>query len=142
MGCYLLVAGGLANFERGAERSRRLLQIGIQLLGVYSFIYAVIVWNSPTEFKAHTSHLPGGVVTTYLFIALFIAAGICIYGGYEVFYFTKVLAWLLFVVTLFVDADAKWWWKKAHIPKWVAWTIASKNLCVIVTLLLVRGNIK
>lgn len=93
------------------------------------------------EMKAHASHLPGGLITTYAFIALFIACGLCIYGGYEVFYFSKVLAWLLFVVTVFVDVDNKWWWKSAHIPKWVAMTIASKNACIIVTLLLVRGNI-
>lgn len=141
MGCFLLVAGGLANFERGVTRSKKLLQIGIQLLGIYSFIYAVIVWNSPIEMKAHISHLPGGIVTTYLFIALFVVSGICIYGGYEVFYFSKVLAWLLFVVTLFVDMDEKWWWKAAHIPKWLVMTIASKNACIVVTLLLVRGKI-
>ena len=142
VGCYLLVAGGLANFERGVERNKRLLQTGIQLLGVYSFIYAAIIWNSTVEMKAHSSHLPGGIFTTYLFIALFIATGICIYGRYEVFYFSKVLAWLIFVVTLFVDMDTKWWWKTSHIPKWVVMTIASKHACVVITLLLVRGNIK
>ena len=142
VGCYLLVAGGLACFERGAERNKRLLQTGVQLLGVYSFIYAAILWNSATELKAHISHIPGGIFITYVFLALFIVTGICIYGGYEVFYFSKVLAWLLFVVTLFVDVDTQWWWKTSHIPKWVAMTVASKHGCVIVTLLLIRGNIK
>ena len=142
MGCYLMVAGGLSDFERGTQRHKRLLLTGMQLLGVYSFIYAVIIWNSPTEFKVHSSHLPGGTITTFIFIALFLVVGICLYGGYEIFYFSKVLAWLLFVVTIFVDLDTKMWWNVAHIPRWLTMTVASKHLCIIITLLLVRGNIK
>ena len=136
-----MIAGGLSDFERGTQRHRRLLQIGLQLLGVYSFINAVILWNSPNELKAYITHLPGGRFTAYVFLALYLVSGMCIYGGYNSFYFSKVVAWLLVVATLFVDLDSKFWWKTAHIPYWVSMTIASKNTCIIATLLLMRGKI-
>ena len=141
IGCYLQVAGGLTDFERGTQRHRRLLQTGIQILGVYSFINAVIIWNSPKEFHSYVSHLPGGSFTTYLFMMLYLVCGMCMYGNYNSFYFSKLLAWLLVIVTVFVDIDAGYWWKTANITRWNTMTIASKNGCVVFTLLLIRGKI-
>ncbi len=140
IGCYLMVAGGLADFDRGTQHHRRLLQSGLQILGVHSFISAVMLWNSPGEFKAHSLHLPGGQFTTYLWIALYLLSGMCLYGNYKVFHFAKLMAWLLVVVTIFVDINTKYWWNNAKISHWMTVTIASRNLCIIFTLLLVRGS--
>ena len=141
IGCYLMIAGGISDFQRGVDRNRRFLAFGRQMLGAFSILNAFMIWNSHDELRAHIVHIPGGKIVSYVFVVIYVLCGVTLYGGYESAFFSKLLAWLLTVVTVLVDMDTKFWWNTAHVRYFMEMTIASRSLCIIGTLILIRGNV-
>ncbi|XP_057301613.1 uncharacterized protein LOC130636044 [Hydractinia symbiolongicarpus] len=140
IGCYLSVAGGIAKNKGAADKNKYLLTFGRQLIGAYTMLTAVLIWNSEEEFSSHAKALPGGALTVYIYIAVYMMCSICIYSGYEVVKMCKLLMCLLFAITLIVDMDVKMWTKHAGIGKWKTMTIAARHVPIISILLLIRDG--
>ena len=134
---YLFVIGGLTDSERGRTKVTQALQLGRQILAFYLFCNAYMIWASEQDRLAHIKNIPGGVAMIYIVIAIYVIPGICIYGGYEAGYFGRIVSWLLVIITVLVDYNAKYWYRSsAHVEFWCQIQHASRNVCVIGSLLL------
>ncbi|XP_068721194.1 transmembrane protein 101-like [Montipora capricornis] len=134
---YLFVTGGLTDSERGRTKVTQALQLGRQILAFYLFCNAYMIWASEQDRLAHIKNIPGGVAMIYIVIAIYAIPGICIYGGYEAGYFGRIVSWLLVIITVLVDFNAKYWYRSsAHVEFWCQIQHASRNVCVIGSLLL------
>ncbi|EDO46567.1 predicted protein [Nematostella vectensis] len=137
IGGYLFVAGGLTDSMRGYAKISHFLHTGRQVLALYLFYNAYMIWISQEEKIALVKHIPGGVVMLIVVVVIYVACGLCIYGGYEAGYFGKLAAWLITVITVIVDFDVKFWYKsESHVEYWTQILLASRNISVVGALLL------
>jgi hypothetical protein len=63
-----------------------------------------------------------------------------LYGGLQVPYFARLVAWLLVIVTVFVEFDTKYW-KIRGMPFWEQVLVGSQNVCAIANLIIL-GRIR
>lgn len=82
VGCYLFVAGGLTDSRRGSAKVSNLLQIGRQLLALYLFYLAYMMWINREDRIALIKHIPGGIIMLIIVVVIYVGCGLCIYGGY------------------------------------------------------------
>ena len=78
-------------------------------------------------------------MTTCLII-LFILCGIMLYGGLQVPYFARLVAWLLIIVTVFVEFDTKYWGIRG-VRFWEQVQFGGQNVCAIANLIIL-GRIR
>jgi len=138
IGAYLMVAGGIAHSQRGSTKNRQLLSFGIQIIGAYSFLNAVLIHNSSEEFNAFATIWPGGVLAPYLAVALYTICCIGISINVETVMFSKILALVLLTVSLTIDMQTEYWNKATGIKYWMTMTIAARNIGVVAVLFLER----
>lgn len=139
-GGYLLVAGGLVDSKKSPNLRPSLLQLGRQTQAFYAIFNGYLLWASPADRAVHISHLPLGRLVTTCLIILFILCGIMLYGGLQVPYFARLVAWLLVIVTVFVEFDTKYW-KIRGMPFWEQVLVGSQNVCAIANLIIL-GRIR
>lgn len=138
IGCFISVAGGIAKNKGTGDRNKFLLSSGRQLIGTYALLSAMFIWNGPQEFQFYSNSLPGDQISTMVIISLLIITAVAIYSGYEVVLFSKLLALLLLFVTVVIDMNVKRWESDVKLRQWIVYTIASRHIPVIATLLLIR----
>lgn len=137
VGCYLFVAGGLTDSRRGSAKVSNLLQIGRQLLALYLFYLAYMMWINREDRIALIKHIPGGIIMLIIVVVIYVGCGLCIYGGYEAGYFGKLATWQLLIVTLLSDLDTKFWYKaNDRVDKWTQIQLASRHFAVMGGLIL------
>ncbi len=134
-GGYLLVAGGLVDSKKSPNLRPSLLQLGRQTQAFYAIFNGYLLWASPADRAVHISHLPLGRLVTTCLIVLFILCGIMLYGGIQVPYFARLVAWMLVISTVFVEFDTKYW-KIRGVGFWDQVLIGSQNICAISNLIL------
>lgn len=134
-GGYLLVAGGLVDSKKSSNLRPSLLQLGRQTQAFFAVFNGYLLWASPADKAVHISHLPLGRLVTICLIVLFIVCGIMLYGGLQVPYFARLVAWMLVIVTVFVEFDTKYW-KIRGIGFWDQVQIALQNICAIANLII------
>lgn len=138
MGCYLMVAGGIAKHRGASDRSQRLISFGRQIIGVYAVLVVVLIWNDDEEFGAFVTSLPFGEVLTYVFLALNMILGTCLYTGYKTVQCSKIYALLLLVITVVVDANLPYWQAHSKLKTWGVVSVATRHVPIFTALLLVR----
>mgnify|MGYP002803579238 FL=1 len=139
-GGFLLVAGGLVDSKKSSNLRPGLLQLGRQTQAFYSIFNGYLLWASPADRAVHISHLPLGWLLTTCLIILFILCGIMLYGGLRVPYFARLVAWMLVIVTVFVEFDTRYW-KIRGVAFWDQVLIGSQNICAIANLIIL-GRIR
>lgn len=137
IGSYLFVAGGLTDSKRGFDKVSNFLQIGRQVLSLYLFYMAYMIWINKEDRLALVRHIPGGIIMLVVVVVIYVLCGLCIYGGYEAGYFGKLASWQLLIVTLLSDLNTKFWFK-AHdsVDHWTQIQLASRHFAIIGGLLL------
>ena len=135
-GGYLLVAGGLVDSKKTSNLKVSLLQIGRQTQAAYAIFNGYLLWASPADRMVHISHLPLGWFLVNGLIVLFILCGIMLYGGLHAGYFARLLAWMLVIVTVFVDFDTRYW-KIRGVSFWDQIHLGTQNVCAIANLILI-----
>lgn len=140
MGCYLMVAGGIAKNKGDTDRSQHLVSFGRQIIGVYSVLTVVLVWNDQGEFQSFARAYPyyGGDALAYAVLFVNCVLGMCVYGGYRTVQCSKLYAILLLLITVFVDANIPYWEKTTKLKKWGIITIATRHIPILCALVLVR----
>jgi len=138
IGCYLMVAGGIAKSKREGDRRQSLVSFGRQLLGVYAVLSVVLAWNDVNEYKAYLEHVFKLPAFAYLVLLLQFTLGICLYAGYNVVQFSKYYAILLLGTTVLIDADVEYWRRSSSMKTWNTATVACRHLPVVCALLLIR----
>ena len=113
-----------------------LLQIGRQTQAAYAIFNGYLLWASPADRMVHISHLPLGWFLVNGLIVLFILCGIMLYGGLHAGYFARLLAWMLVIVTVFVDFDTRYW-KIRGVSFWDQIHLGTQNVCAIANLILI-----
>ncbi|XP_028399833.1 uncharacterized protein LOC114523170 [Dendronephthya gigantea] len=139
-GGYLLVAGGLVEGRNMSNLRPSLLQLGRQMQAFYAIFNGYLLWASPADKAVHISHLPLGKPVTICLTILFILCGIMLYGGLQVAYFSRLIAWMLVIVTVFVEFDTKYWGIRG-VRYWDQVLIGSQNICAIANLIIL-GRIR
>ena len=140
VGCYLMVAGGLESDNCKSDRNDRLLKIGRQIIGAYLVMIGVLMIHNKTEFSVHWYLLPGGGITVWVIIILYILCGLCIDYGILVVTCCKLAMFLIFFVTLIVDMDTDMWSKSVKVHKWKVYTIAAQHIPLIGVLMMFRDS--
>lgn len=139
MGCYLMVAGGIAKNKGDSDRSQRLVSFGRQFIGVYSVLVAVLAWNDQEEFDAFAQIVPRfGELFAYVILVVNILLGLCLYGEYRTIQCSKLYAILLLFITVFVDANIPYWEKTTKLRTWGIITIATRHTPILCALILIR----
>lgn len=139
-GGYLLVAGGLVDGKKSSSLRPTLLQLGRQTQAFYSIFNGYLLWASAADRAVHVSHLPMGQLLTTFLVILFILCGIMLYGGLQVPYFARLVAWLYVIVTVFVEFDTRYW-KLRGVSYWDQVLAGLHNVCVIANLIIL-GRIR
>lgn len=138
IGSFLSVAGGIAKKKLDGDRNKIFLIMGRQIIGTYALLMAMLIWNSPEEYKVYSNSLAGSHAAIWFILGALIVCAISIYSGYEVVIFCKAFAMILIILTMIVDLNFSYWNEQANIKHWVTATIAAKHLPVINALLLMR----
>jgi len=138
IGCFLMVAGGIAKNKGEGDKSARLVTFGRQMIGVYAVLSVVLTWHDKKEFAAYTHHLFKDPLVTYAVMILQLVLGLCLYTGYNVVQFSKYYAILILGLTVLIDADLKYWARNTGVKTWGTATIACRHLPVLCGLLLIR----
>lgn len=139
-GGYLLVAGGLVDSKKSTKLHPSLLQLGRQIQAFYAIFAGYLLWASPADRAVHISHLPLGQLVAIFFAIVFVLCGIMMYGGWQVPYFARLVAWMLIIVTVFVDFDTKYW-KIRGMGYWQQVQVGAQNVCIVANLILL-GRIR
>ena len=135
-----MVAGGLVDGKNLSKLRPSFLQLGRQMQAFYTIFNGYLLWASPADKAVHISHLPLGRLVTMCLIILFILCGIMLYGGLQVPYFSRLIAWMLVIVTVFVEFDTKYW-RIRGVSFWDQVLIGSQNICAIANMIIL-GRIK
>ena len=138
IGCYLMVAGGIAKNKGEGDRSARLVSFGRQLIAVYTVLSVVLTWNDHKEFGAYLAHAFNDPLVVYVLMIIQLSLGLCLYAGYNVLQFSKYYAILLVATTVLIDLDIPYWTSNAGMKTWNTATIACRHLPVVSAMLLVR----
>lgn len=138
IGCYLMVAGGIAKNKGEGDRSTRLVSFGRQLVGVYAVLSVVLAWNDRKEFGAYLIHSFNDPLVVYAVMIVQLSLGLCLYAGYNVLQFSKYYAILLVATTVLIDADIPYWTRNAGLKTWNTAAIACRHLPIVASMLLVR----
>lgn len=70
-----------------------------------------MIWVSEQDRLVYIKNILGGVVMIYIVIVIYVIFGICIYGGYEVGYFGRIVFWFLVIIIVLVDYNVKYWYR-------------------------------
>lgn len=138
IGCYLMVAGGVAKNKGEADRSRTLVMFGRQVIGVYAVLSVVLAWNDKNEYQAYFQHLGRQHLITLLVLGVQLMFGLFLYSGYKVVQLSNFYAVFLLLTTVIIDADVPYWNRTTGMKTWNTATIACRHLPIIATLLLIR----
>lgn len=134
-GGYLFVAGGLVDSNVSNLRVS-FLQLGRQTQAAYAIFNGYILWASPADKMVHISHLPLGWFLVKILTVLFILCGIMLYGGFHAGYFARLVAWMLLILTVFVEFDTRYW-KIRGVSAWDQIHLGTQNVCAIANLILI-----
>lgn len=138
IGCYLMVAGGLAKNKGEGDRSSRLVSFGRQLVAVYAVLSVVLAWNDRKEFGAYLEHSFHDPLVVYALMVVQLSLGLCLYAGYNVVQISKYYALLLVAETVLVDADVDFWTRHVGLKTWNTASIACRHLPIVAAMILIR----
>ncbi|XP_002163298.2 transmembrane protein 101 [Hydra vulgaris] len=138
IGCYLMVAGGLGETNEKLLPNKNLMSFGIRIIGAFSILSAVLIWNSKEELQIYLQALPTGTLLVYAIIFPLVICGVCIYSGYHVVLTCKVLTLLLLIITLIDFAHISSNFKQSI--SWVSIYVTCRHIPIMGALLLVNKS--
>ncbi|KAM6389955.1 LOW QUALITY PROTEIN: transmembrane protein 101 [Rhynochetos jubatus] len=128
IGGFLILASGAGELYRQKPRSRALQSTGQVFLGIYLICQAYSLQHSREDRLAYLHLLLGGEPALQLLFALYALLALAFLSGCGVRAAARVLAVLLPLASLLVDANLAYWHRARRVEFWNQMKLIGQNV--------------